>query len=157
MNERTAAPARIPARRTLLVLALSAAVASVPLVADTAQAAARPKEKKLASMINRTRFTRGVKRIALNAELSRIARAHSRKMARHETLYHSNLKRMANNGDYVALAENVGMAYSVKQMHRLFMKSDGHRKNMMKPYWTDMGVGIFVDGPELWVTELFKA
>jgi uncharacterized protein YkwD len=60
---------------------------------QSAQAAATPKERRFASMINGTRTAATLNPMKLSNHLSDIARKHSKHMASKGELYHSNLER----------------------------------------------------------------
>ena len=53
------------------------------------------------------------------------------------------------------VAENVGVGYSVKQLHDAFMGSTGHRNNILNPSYNRVGIGVVLSGGRIWVTVRF--
>ena len=47
------------------------------------------------------------------------------------------------------------MGYSVRELHRAFLRSPAHRANILDPRKRVVGVGLVSSGGRLWVTELF--
>ena len=122
-----------------------------------ATAAPTSKEQKLAAMINRVRSTRGLAPLAMRDDLVRMARRHSAKMARRRYLFHHGcLACRFSAGTWSALAENVGAGGSLRSVHRMMMKSGGHRANLLGGF-NAMGVGVVRRGGRFWVTEIFFA
>jgi hypothetical protein len=56
---------------------------------------------------------------------------------------------------WTAVGENVGVGYTVQQLHDAFMGSSGHRANIMKPTYNQVGVGVAMAGSTMWVTVRF--
>jgi uncharacterized protein YkwD len=122
-----------------------------------ASAAPTTKEAQLAAMINRTRSARGLPSLAVRDDLVRMAHRHSAKMARRRYLFHTGcLSCRFPSGTWNALAENVGMGGSLRGVHRLMMRSAGHRANLLGGY-NAVGVGVVRKGGRFWVTEIFFA
>ena len=122
-----------------------------------ATAAPTSKEQKLAAMINRVRSSRGLAPLALRDDLGRMARRHSAKMARRRYLFHHGcLACRFSAGTWSAVAENVGVGGSLRRVHRLMMKSGGHRANLLGGF-DALGVGVVRRGGRFWITEIFFA
>jgi uncharacterized protein YkwD len=122
-----------------------------------ATAAPTAKEQKLAAMINAVRARRGLPTLALRDDLVNMARRHSGKMARRRYLFHHGcLSCRFPAGTWSALAENVGAGGSLRSVHRMMMKSGGHRANLLGGF-NAMGVGVVRRGGRFWVTEIFFA
>jgi len=144
-------------RRLVATLALTGALAASGLVtAPPAGAALRPQERQLARMVNRGRRQHGLGGLRLSGRLSRIARVHSRGMARTHYLYHSDLGSVCARTGCHHLAENVAWAWSVRGLHRKFVNSAPHLHNMLGSD-RKLGIGIVHRGNKLWATELFWA
>jgi uncharacterized protein YkwD len=122
-----------------------------------ATASPTSKEQKLAAMINRVRSSRGLAPLALRDNLVNMARRHSAKMARRRYLFHHGcLACRFPSGTWSALAENVGTGGSLRGVHRMMMRSGGHRANLLGGF-NAMGVGVVRKGGRFWVTEIFFA
>jgi hypothetical protein len=70
-------------------------------------------------------------------------------------IYHSCLTCKFQGWNWHALGENVATGPGVKAVHKKFMKSSGHRANILSSKYDKVGVGIVVRKGKLWVTELF--
>jgi uncharacterized protein YkwD len=109
-------------------------------------------------MVNATRSARGVGTLSLSEGLSRMARRHSRRMARERRLFHhSCLSCRFPSGSWKLLGENVGTAPSLRRVHRMMMKSAGHRDILLNGIFDRVGVGVVKRGGSYWVTEIFYA
>jgi uncharacterized protein YkwD len=134
--------------------ALAVGVA-VTVVATPIQATAGPTapESRLVDMINGAREARGLAPLALRDSVTRTARRHSLHMAREGALFHRPcLTCRIPPAD--AVGENVGMAGSLRRIHRMMMRSAGHRHNVLGNF-DAVGVGVAKRGGRFWVTEIF--
>ncbi len=57
--------------------------------------------------------------------------------------------------NWSVLAENVGMASSISQMHSLFMNSPSHRANIVNGSFDRIGTGVAESGGRLFVVQVF--
>ena len=94
--------------------------------------------------------------LAPDATLAAEAQRWAETMARTRTLQHSpQLERLLELG-FDRAGENVGYStQSLNAVVRGFDLSASHRRNMMDPQWTSMGVGVVEQGDELFVVVLF--
>jgi uncharacterized protein YkwD len=145
-------------RHHLIVLA---AVVVGLFPSGAAQAKARPDlpQAAIVKLINRERVAAGLVPLRVDAAVSRVADRWSRQMA--------SAGRLAHNEQYLSVAslkrlrgtragENVAVASSLEQIHRLFMQSAPHRGNVLQPDYRLVGVAA-VRNPDglLYVTEDF--
>ena len=145
--------------RVLIVALLSASfvggnVASPP----PAEAVVTSLEYQLARYHNNARKARGLKPLVIDTTLSDKARRHTRAMISKGYLFHSSSLPRAygvGEGAWRYLGENVGYASSVLALHNAFMKSYGHRKNILSRSYKRMGIGIVRSGSRYWVTVAF--
>jgi len=77
------------------------------------------------------------------------ARKHSANMAKQDKLDHTLDEKtmkdriVAENYKYARIAENIAMGQKTpKQVVEAWMKSEGHRKNILTPELTEIGIGI---------------
>lgn len=106
-------------------------------------------ELKLINLINSERTKAGLKPLAIDYNLSRVARIKSEDMrvnnyfSHTSPTYGSPFQMMKDFGiTYRSAAENIARTYSVDSAHTGFMNSEGHRKNILTSGFTHVGVGI---------------
>lgn len=139
--------------------ALALAVVALPVAGGSAAGCWTPKaaERGFTKAINADRAAKDRVKIKLDPELSKVARAHTRKMIRGNELHHSTKleKRVTN---WELLGENVGVGGSVDSLHGAFMDSKGHRLNILYRAYRYVGIGVKVDDSgRMWVTVVFQA
>ena len=81
-------------------------------------------------------------------------------MAASGRLEHSTLSAGLGNVAWTALGENVGYSSPTSNtlltIHNAFVSSAAHRRNMVNPIYTHMGVGVAKDSSgRIWVAEVF--
>jgi uncharacterized protein YkwD len=121
---------------------------------DRAGAAAQD----LFNRLNAERAARGRPALAWDAGLANYANAWSRDMAAHG-FRHSNLSNMWSVGAYNSIGENIAMGSggtTAGSLHVAWMRSDGHRRNMLSGSFDSVGIGVFcgADG-SMWATTSF--
>lgn len=105
------------------------------------------------TLVNRSRINHGIRPLKLNWYVSRQALRHSRRMARRHRVYHTtDLYSFLRQYRPRTWGENVGMAYNLRQMQRLFMHSASHRANTLNRGFHRVGVGVVYSGGHVWVT-----
>ena len=144
-----------PRARRRFVAALMVSAVLVALAPQAAQAAATPKERKFATMVNNTRGAATLGSMKLSNQLSDIARKHSKHMASKGELYHSDLDRLLGPG-ITAVGENVGFGGSLQDLLQAFLASPPHAENILGKY-QKTGVGIVRADGQIWITQVFAA
>ena len=176
-DPRTAAQLRAPRLRPLgahaaLALALAAVLASTwlppPVAAWTPAAYAPTAERDLRVLTNQARASAGRTALRNDRTLASTARGRSRDMATRDyfahatpegTLVFAQLDRIKYC--YRLAGENIGYtthpdAVAVATVQDMFMKSAGHRQNILGKSWDSVGVGAFtLDGTKMLYTVLF--
>ena len=148
-------------RRSSLVAVLTVALVTVGvLYASPARADLHPKERQLVGLIHKARHSHNVPKLQVSAKLTQLARKHVARMINQgNPVLHSSSSQMygymRQANCHASLGENVGMHYTVPQMHQAFMRSSGHRANILRSSWRKVGVGVKVHNGRVWVTELF--
>jgi len=150
-------PAPLPAPLSAALLPPRAAAAAGP-------PASSPAEQQVLQLVNAERAGNGLAPLSLDPRLTLAATAHSQHMASVGKMEHEGIGdgtprerlRAAGvpQGQY---AENVATGQtSAEQVLRDWMKSPGHRRNILDPELTTLGVGV-VPGPtgELFWTQNF--
>jgi hypothetical protein len=123
----------------------------VPAFAGTAD-----QESCFVSAINSARASAGVASLSVQGDLLAIARSWSQTMANAGSISHNpNLANVAPS-NWQNLGENVGVGPSCDSLAQAFMNSPEHRKNILDPAFSTVGVGV-VDSADgtIWVTEDF--
>lgn len=118
----------------------------------------KPSELRFLRKHNRARVRRGVPRLSLDRQLSKVAIVHTREMVNAGVIYHvasSLLSRRVTN--WSTLGENVGVGDNVDQLHRAFMNSPGHRANILYSGFRYIGIGVTRAHDRMWVTVNFEA
>lgn len=144
-----------------------AALLSIILVfgfARPQQAEGATPRHRLMRLINRSRHRHDVPRLKINRGLSHSASQHSRQMADARRLFHSaDIPKILSGWRWSVWGENVGCAASVARLHRKFMRSSGHRRNILNRSFRRVGIGVVRapggtacgGGSRLWVTQIF--
>jgi uncharacterized protein YkwD len=128
-------------------------------------------ERELLILVNRDRVAAGLEPVERDGRLQEVARAYSREMARTGEVAHvSNQSGAAMDRVRAAkisplpstLAENLGRAFSTREVENAFMGSPGHRANILNPDMTHVGIGVVAGQAEggtipLFFTQLFAA
>jgi len=137
------------------------------LLSSGAEAAAPPyqvQERKFLELINGSRTSRGLAKLAASPKVDTVARNWSKRMAADGTLRHNpNVSaqlpiRWTRWGENVGWASNNGggsLTSVTQRLHRGFMDSPGHRANILGAY-NQVGIGVAVDARgTMWATMVF--
>ena len=148
---------RAPITVLVLMLASVAAAAPEPPLADL--------ERAVEAAVNEVRRERGVPPLTHDPALSEIARRHSCDMAERGFFEHtapdgaSMAERFKQGGiRYLAAAENLARIEGRDPAARAvtgWLKSPGHRENMLSPRFTTTGGGACRKGRVVYITHLF--
>lgn len=107
-------------------------------------------QKKVVDLVNAERAKNGLKPLTMNAELSKVATLKSQDMAKlnyfdhNSPTYGSPFDMMKKFGiSYRTAGENIAMGQSSpEQVMQGWMNSPGHRANILKSSFTQIGVGV---------------
>ncbi|MFW6161461.1 MAG: CAP domain-containing protein [Planctomycetota bacterium] len=148
-------PASQPLLAFLLALAAAAAAGDAPPFARL--------EKQMLELVNRDRAKHKLPALAWRDDVARVARVHSLDMKTHHFMDHKS-PRTGRPADRLEAAkipfrgagENIASARTVRKGQALLMASPKHRKNVLSPEFTHLGVGIVRRGDgRLLMTQLF--
>ncbi|WP_035508807.1 CAP domain-containing protein [Halobacillus karajensis] len=111
-------------------------------------------EKQVVELTNQEREKQGLEPLKLDTELSGVAKDKSLDMQKNDYFSHNSpthgspFDMMKSYGiDYRTAGENIAMGQtSPEQVVEGWMNSEGHRKNIMNPDFTHIGVGHAEDG-----------
>lgn len=159
---RSSRAAMLVAAMLLAVLVWPAGIAGATIAAPAPAEVIAQAEADFVVAINAARAAEGLGPLTANAELADIARAWSVQLDAAGRLSHNPHYTAQYSGEWTRMGENVGYASwpgasmdrIVPYLHDAFMRSSGHRANIMGDY-NQVGVGVVVDGPTTWVTVNF--
>ncbi len=143
------------ARSALLSLLAVTLVGSTALVGAAPAGATTTRAQRMVEKINTARVNHGLRPLHTSPDLMAAARAHSGAMAGQGLLFHTASFSSLCCWDHIA--ENVGMGYSVLDLHHAFMASAPHRANILDRRMEQLGVGFVSVNGQLWVTEVFRS
>jgi uncharacterized protein YkwD len=113
----------------------------------------------LFNRLNAERAARGLAPLAWDGSLAVYAANWSRQMAA-SGFRHSDISQLLTSGRFGLVGENIawgkGAGMTAGVLHVAWMKSDGHRKNMLLPGFQVVGIGVYCapDGT-MWATQNF--
>jgi uncharacterized YkwD family protein len=118
-------------------------------------------EREVVRLVNEIRRSNGLSELALNEELSRVARIKSEDMAENNYFSHNSptygspFDMMKKFGiSYRTAGENIAKGQrSAQAVVDAWMNSEGHRANILNPSFTQIGVGFTSNG-YIW-TQMF--
>ena len=104
-------------------------------------------------LINQYRRSQGLKAVTLDATLTKVAKTHSRDLAKHDRISHfgsdgSNPWDRVDRSGYrpQLAAENVGTGQlSIGEVMQGWKKSPGHNKNLLLPDAKNIGIALVYD------------
>lgn len=106
-------------------------------------------ESRILQLCNAERSKAGVSPLKANNDLTKLARMKSQDMVNknyfsHQSpTYGSPFDMMKNYGiSYMYAGENIAMNQTADKAFTAWMNSEGHRKNILNPNFTEIGVGI---------------
>ena len=106
-------------------------------------------EQKMIDLVNQERAKAGVAPLKVDLELCRVARIKSQDMKDNNYFSHTSptygspFEMMKSFGiSYRTAGENIAKHSSVEGAHTGLMNSEGHRKNILNPNFTHIGIGI---------------
>lgn len=119
-------------------------------------------EQQVVDLVNQEREKQGLKSLTLNKKLSDVARTKSKDMMdkgyfdHNSPTYGSPFDMMKQFGiEYTTAGENIAKGQqSPEDVMNAWMNSDGHRKNILNPDFTEIGVG-YVKGDTTYWTQQF--
>jgi len=146
-------PAPIPAPKPAPTPAPIPAPIPTPTPAPTPGLTAE--EQQMINLVNQERAKAGVAPLQVDTRLVESARIKSQDMIDNKYFAHTSptlgqfyeIIRQKTGSAYAYLGENLAGAPSVQTAHTSLMNSEGHRKNILNPNYTHIGIGIKKGGP----------
>ena len=121
-------------------------------------------ENEVLALVNQERQRAGLQPLQMDWELARVARIKSQDMAQKNYFSHTSptygspFDMMKSHGiNFKAAGENIASGQrNANEVMAAWMKSQGHRENILKPEFTHLGVGYYRGGSygHMW-TQMF--
>lgn len=122
---------------------------NIPDNTDNNNSSLTSEEQEMLKLINEARKQNNVAPLAADISLTKVARVKSQDMidnnyfSHNSPTYGSPFDMMKNFGiNYVKAGENIAGNQNVQKAHESLMNSPGHRKNILSPDYTHIGIGI---------------
>ena len=131
------------------ILIVSVLVVSSALALGQTPSTLSDTEARILELTNAARKKEGLGPLTISLLLTEAARAHSKNQAMHDTMAHEldgkkpSDRVKAAGYRYRSTGENVayGKGVNVDGIFEGWMKSPGHRANILKPEFTEIGIG----------------
>ena len=136
---------------------------SASFVAHYTSASLSAQEQTAQNLLNSDRARYGLKALALDPELCRLARIKSEDMRDNRYFAHTSptygdVRQMLRQFGYAyaGAGENIAHHATVEKSQAAFLSSPGHRRNIMSRAWTRFGVGVAIDAKGfVYLTQIF--
>jgi len=112
-------------------------------------------EAQFVALVNQTRANVGVAPLAVDGQLTALARQHAQTMADAGTIFHANPISAGVTAPWIKLGENVGTGPSAPPIMDAFINSPKHYANIVDPAFTYIGVGVVWVGNQMFTTHRF--
>jgi len=145
-------------RALTIAVASALAIALIFSLGATAAMASRGLRLQMLALTNQSRRGHDERAVHLDRRLSRSAKKHSLKMARRGGAYHSpNVTHYLRGRQWRYWGENVGESWEtdLSGLQRAFMRSRGHRYNVLNGAYDRVGIGAVHRDGRVWVTLVF--
>ena len=105
---------------------------------------------------NAKRDNHGLDALTRNACLKKMARKQARRMARKGRMFHQVLDNVQDSCDMGWAGENVAYGFGTgKAVVNAWIKSPGHRENILRPQFESMGIAAVRRNGVWWVAQVF--
>jgi uncharacterized YkwD family protein len=114
-------------------------------------------------LVNNERANVGIQPLIINSVLNKLAAIKSQDMVErayfnhHSPTYGSSFDMMKTHGiNYICAGENLAIDKYANNAHSAWMSSEAHKKNILNPNFTEIGIGIYAKGNNSYAyTQLF--
>lgn len=133
-------------RRIVIAALCAAALVVIPAAPPAAAMSNKTFDAKLTKYTNEARKDHDRKVLKFGSCLDRYAQRQANRMADQKRMFHQNLSVVLAKCKARAVAENVAHGFtSPKANVRAWLKSPGHRRNMLSKTYTRLGIGVAKD------------
>ncbi|MEW5850089.1 MAG: CAP domain-containing protein [Myxococcota bacterium] len=120
--------------------------------------------KEVLRLVNEERAAQGLGALTWNDDVAKVAYDHSVDMQERNYFDHTNpdgdgpMQRLDKAGvSYSAAGENIAQGYPTpEEVMAAWMNSEGHRANILRPGFTQLGVGVRQGEGGPWWTQVFR-
>jgi uncharacterized protein YkwD len=126
------------------VVAVTVLVALVGLPRSVASEGVAAHEAAFVARIDALRAAHGLPPLAVDPELTAVARRWAATMAGADRIWHNRALPRQVTTPWAKLGENVGVGMTVDLVHDAFVASPTHYRNLVDPAFTRIGVGVVV-------------
>ncbi|MEO5837707.1 MAG: CAP domain-containing protein [Acidimicrobiales bacterium] len=112
-------------------------------------------EAQFVALVNQARANVGVAPLAVDGQLTALARQHAQTMADAGTIFHANPISAGVTARWIKLGENVGTGPSAPPIMNAFINSPKHYQNIVDPAFAYIGVGVVWVGNQMYTTHRF--
>ena len=156
---------RILFKSSLVIILLpSSSICRMTAEATSGSSSASVAEQYLLAAANHERLSRGLQPVQRDPVLAQAAAFHARQMADHGDISHEfpgepDLAARASNAGvrFSLVAENVAVAPEPTVIHDMWMKSEGHRENLLEPHVNVAGISVVVRDGQFYAVEDFAS
>lgn len=127
-----------------------------------AQASSQADARELFRLANQARAHAGRKPLKWSDQLAKAALVHTQLMAKKGAISHGfpgervlGVRLQDSGTHFDAYGENVAFANTAKAIHNGWMHSEGHRRNLLDPSYTYVGIAVVRVGSRLYATQDF--
>ncbi len=116
----------------------------------------------LLQRVNKVRQEHGLSALASDKRLNFVAFKHSEDMSKRNYFAHVNPdrddpnQRFRKQGGYGQVGENIAFDVSISNAFNQLMKSPGHRANILQRDFTHIGMGVYFNGQQFYITQMFQ-
>ena len=142
-------PRRRSARMLLLLAIVTSMLVAVAGRADAGGDNPAADEAQFVALVNQTRAAVGVAPLAVDGQLTALARQHAQAMADKGTIFHASPISAGVTAPWIKLGENVGTGPSAPPIMDAFINSPKHYQNIVDPAFTYIGVGVVWVGNQM--------
>lgn len=114
----------------------------------------RSTQTQVLNELNADRSANKLRTLATQADAQAKAQAWAEKLAKENKLSHSTLS-SGIKVKWCSLGENVGYGPNVAAIQDAYMKSSGHRANILSSKWNGVGVGYATNGSRVFTVQVF--
>ncbi len=154
----------------ILIASMLMTAASGSLAADDSSFAAHyttaslsAQEQTAGNLLNNDRARYNLASLTIDPELCRIARIKSQDMRDNQYFAHTSptygdVRQMLRTFgySYAAAGENIAHHATIEKAQAAFLSSPGHRKNILSPAYTKVGLGVAIDEKGfVYLTQIF--
>jgi len=133
-------------RRVLVALVSAVALVVVPAAPSSVAMSTKTFDKQLHQQTNAARTSHDVKPLKFGTCLNRYAQRQANRMAKQRRMYHQNLSVVLKRCKARTVGENVATGFRTPKANiRGWLKSPGHRRNLLSTKYTRLGIGVAKD------------